>query len=199
MKLLSKLLHALDYNKIIGNTNITISSIQLDSNHVISSSLFVAIKGTYVDGHSFIEDAINSGAISIVCENLPPIQINGVTYISVADTSIALSVLAINFYSNPSKQIKLIGITGTNGKTSTAHYLYSLFTQLNFKVGLISTIENKINKRILPSKHTTPNSIEINRLLSIMVKDECEFCFMEASSHAIHQKRIIGLLLRRYF
>ena len=193
MKLLRELLHGLDCDTIIGNTNSFISNIQFDSNKVSRLDLFVAINGQNHDGHDFIEDVISAGVTAIVCERIPEKQIENVTYIKVSNSSIALGILASNFFNNPSKKINLIGITGTNGKTSTAYYLFSLFKKLNFKVGLISTIDQKINNKSYPATHTTPNTIELNRLLSLMVKEGCDFCFMEVSSHAISQNRIAGL------
>ena len=193
MKLLRELLHGLDCDTIIGNTNSFISNIQFDSNKVSRLDLFVAINGQNHDGHDFIEDVISAGVTAIVCERIPEKQIENVTYIKVSNSSMALGILASNFFNNPSKKINLIGITGTNGKTSTAYYLFSLFKKLNFKVGLISTIDQKINNKSYPATHTTPNPIELNRLLSLMVKEGCDFCFMEVSSHAISQNRIAGL------
>ena len=193
MKLLRELLHGLDCDTIIGNTNSSISNIQFDSNKVSGLDLFVAINGQNHDGHDFIEDVISAGVTAIVCERIPEKQIENVTYIKVFNSSMALGILASNFFNNPSKKINLIGITGTNGKTSTAYYLFSLFKKLNFKVGLISTIDQKINNKSHPATHTTPNPIELNQLLSLMVKEGCDFCFMEVSSHAISQNRIAGL------
>ena len=193
MKLLKELLHGLDCDTIIGNTNSFICNIQFDSNKVSGLDLFVAINGQNHDGHDFIEDVISAGVTTIVCERIPEKQIENVTYIKVSNSSMALGILASNFFNNPSKKINLIGITGTNGKTSTAYYLFSLFKKLNFKVGLISTIDQKINNKSYPATHTTPNTIELNRLLSLMVKEGCDFCFMEVSSHAISQNRITGL------
>ena len=193
MKLLRELLHGLDCDTIIGNTNSSISNIQFDSNKVSGLDLFVAINGQNHDGHDFIEDVISAGVTAIVCERIPEKQIENVTYIKVFNSSMALGILASNFFNNPSKKINLIGITGTNGKTSTAYYLFSLFKKLNFKVGLISTIDQKINNKSYPATHTTPNPIELNQLLSLMVKEGCDFCFMEVSSHAISQNRIAGL------
>ena len=193
MKLLRELLYGLDCDTIIGNTNTPISNIQFDSNKAALSDLFVAINGQNHDGHEFIEDVISSGVAAVVCECIPEKQIENITYVKVLNSSTALGILASNFFNNPSKKINLIGITGTNGKTSTAYYLFYLFKKLNFKVGLISTIDQKINNKSYPSTHTTPNAIELNRLLSLMVKEGCDFCFMEVSSHAISQNRISGL------
>ena len=193
MKLLREILYKLDVDTIIGNTNIAISSIHFNSEEVIESALFVAIKGLNNDGHNFISKAISTGSIAIICEDLPKQTADNVTYIQVKNSAISLALVASNFFNNPSNNIQLIGITGTNGKTSTAYYLFSIFKQLNFKVGLISTIENKINNKSYPTIYTTPNPIELNRLLSKMVDNECEFCFMEISSHGILQNRTHGL------
>ena len=193
MKLLSKLLNGITIDSIIGNTNITVSSITFESKKVISSSLFIAIKGIKNNGHDYISNAILAGSNAIICEFLPTDLNKDVTYIKVSNTAHILGLIASNFYDNPSNKIKLIGITGTNGKTSIAHYLYSLFQKLNIGSGLISTIENKINKKVFPTNFTTPNSIEINRLLSLMILDGCTVCFMEVSSHGIDQNRIVGL------
>ncbi len=193
MKLLRELLYQLDCDRIIGNTNSAISSLHFNSNNVLSASLFVAIKGINNNGHNFITAAIESGAIAIVCEDIPKERISHVTYIKVSNSSLALGVLASNFFDNPSNNIKLIGVTGTNGKTSTVFHLFDLFRGLGFRVGLLSTIEQKINNKVFPYKQTTPDPIETNKLLSMMIKDNCEFCFMEVSSHGISQNRISGL------
>ena len=193
MKVLRELLYDLNITHVIGNTNMAISSIHLNSNQVINGGLFIAIQGDKVNGHEFISDAISLGAIAILCETLPKQIINGITYIQVDNSSFSLGLIASSFFNHPSKKIKLIGVTGTNGKTSTVYYLSSLFRQLNFKVGLISTIEYHINDISYPSTHTTPNPIVVNQLLSDMVEVGCDYCFMEVSSHGIHQNRIVGL------
>tara|TARA_B100000700_G_scaffold317956_1_gene410231 strand:- start:1843 stop:3297 length:1455 start_codon:yes stop_codon:yes gene_type:complete len=193
MKLLRELLYGCDLQRIIGDAGVVIEGIHLNSKKVAGHGLFVAIKGVEKNGHDFISESILSGAIAVLCEELPKTLKDQVTYIQVVDSSVALGIISSNFFDNPSSKIKLIGITGTNGKTSIAHYLFSLFTQLNFKTGLISTIHNKVDNKLIPSTHTTPNPIEINRLLSLMVKAGCAFCFMEVSSHGIAQNRIAGL------
>ncbi len=193
MKTLSKLLYNIKTDEILGDQSVQVSAILFDSKKVIDASLFVAIKGSGSDGHDYISNAISNGAHAIVCEFLP-IELNPqVTYVQVPNSSYSLGVLASNFYNNPSSQIKLIGVTGTNGKTSIATYLYELFQKLNFRTGLISTIENKINNKFLVSNLTTPDPIEINSLLSLMVQEDCTYCFMEVSSHGIAQNRIAGL------
>ena len=169
-----------------------VSMLQMDSRACKSGDVFFAIKGTQVDGHNYIEKAIGLGAQGIVCETLPEILNNGITYIQVEDVAKACGQLASNFYDNPSEQLKLIGITGTNGKSTCVHLLYSLFASMDIPCGQISTIENKIKDQVVPSTHTTPNAIELQKLLAQMVDARCEFAFMEVSSHAVHQERIAG-------
>jgi UDP-N-acetylmuramoyl-L-alanyl-D-glutamate--2,6-diaminopimelate ligase len=193
MKLLRELLYGLECESVIGNTNMSILNIQFNSKEVESGDLFVAIQGKQHDGHNFIVNAIDSGAVAVVCENIPNKRPSQTTYIKVKNSSYALSVLASNFFNNPSKRIKLIGVTGTNGKTSVVYYLFTLFKKFNFKVGLLSTIDQKIDNISNPSTHTTPNPLALNQALSSMVKKGCDFCFMEVSSHAIDQHRIVGL------
>ena len=198
MKLLKELLFELEYDKIIGDIDVKIKSIHFNSSQVVKLSLFVANKGVKNDGHNYIVDAISCGATVIVCEKLPINIVSGITYVKVADSSYALGIIASNFFNKPSKKIKLIGITGTNGKTSTTYYLTSLFSQNHVdstgcKVGMISTIENQIHNLRFPTTHTTPDAVAINKLLSEMVDAGCEYCFMEVSSHAICQQRISGL------
>ncbi|MEM1119914.1 MAG: UDP-N-acetylmuramoyl-L-alanyl-D-glutamate--2,6-diaminopimelate ligase [Bacteroidota bacterium] len=177
----------------VGPTNREIRKIVFDSRKVEPASLFVAVKGTQVDGHRFIEKAIVSGASVIVCEDLPTELNDSVLYLKVANSAAALGMLAHNFYERPSENLQLIGVTGTNGKTTTVTLLHRLFSELGYKVGLLSTVENKIGPTIIPSTHTTPDAIAINELLQEMVDSGCEYAFMEVSSHAIHQERINGL------
>ncbi len=190
---LSRLLVNCKILELVGNTEQEVASVCFDSRKVGSNSLFVATVGTQVNGHDFIEGAIIKGATTIVCEILPKNLIDNVTYILVANSSKALGLIAAEFYDHPSKKIKLVGITGTNGKTTVATLLYDLFLGLGYKVGLLSTVENKINQKIIPSSHTTPDAIGINELLIKMLEDSCEYCFMEVSSHATVQERIAGL------
>jgi UDP-N-acetylmuramoyl-L-alanyl-D-glutamate--2,6-diaminopimelate ligase len=193
MKLLSDILYKVRIEEVIGLTHIAISSITFDSRMVKKDALFAASKGTQIDGHLYIENAIENGAIAIICETLPS-QINeNVSYIKVADTSFALGIISCNFYDNPSEKTKLVGVTGTNGKTTTVTLLFNLFKSLGYKVGLLSTVENKINNNIIPSTHTTPDAITLNELLSEMIDQRCEYVFMEVSSHAVVQNRITGL------
>ena len=193
MKLLSDILYKAGIDEIKGTTKLAITSICFDSRAVAKSSLFVAVKGTKVDGHQFIDKAIGDGAIAIVCERFPEEMNDKITYIQVKDSSFSLGIIAANFFDNPSEKLKLVGITGTNGKTTTATLLYTLFKSTGKKVGLLSTVKNFINNEVSPSTHTTGDAIQINALLSEMVKKGCTHCFMEVSSHAIHQNRIAGL------
>ncbi len=200
MKQLNYLLQTINPKEIKGDSNIKIEAIEFDSRKILnlaqSSSekvMYVAQKGTLVDGHDFIEQSIANGAAAIVCELFPEIVHPDVTYILVENSSIALAHLASAFYDFPSQQIKLVGITGTNGKTTTVTLLHRLFSDLGYPTGLISTITNKIIDKNFPATHTTPDAMQLNRLLREMVDAGCEFCFMEVSSHALCQYRIEGL------
>ena len=173
--------------------NPEISAICFDSRKIESGTLFVAISGTQIDGHQFISQAIERGAVAIVCEKAVDNPTSKIPHIVVENSKEALGLLASAFYDHPSKALKLIGITGTNGKTTTATLLYRLFTQLGYACGLISTIENYVDQTLLPARHTTPDALELNQLLSDMVAKGCAYCFMEVSSHAIDQRRIAGL------
>ncbi len=179
--------------EIIGSLDKEITTVAFDSRKVIKGSLFVAIKGTQVDGHNFIQNAIDQGAVAIVCNEIPINLQSDITYIAVADSSEALGYIASNLYDNPSEKIKIIGVTGTNGKTTIVTLLHSLFTELGYGVGMLSTIQNKINDHIIETTHTTPDALKINELLNSMVDEGCEFVFMEVSSHAIDQNRITGI------
>ncbi len=191
--MLSDLLTKLKAQSVHGSLDRTIKNIIFDSRKVESNSLFVAVKGLQSDGHRFIESAIEKGAGTIVCETLPEKLDPRVTFIQVDDSAEALGLLATAYYDFPSKKIKLIGITGTNGKTTTVTLLYKLFTALGYKVGLISTVENKIGNKVLPTKFTTPDAVSLNALINEMVEAGCEYAFMEVSSHAISQHRIAGV------
>jgi UDP-N-acetylmuramoyl-L-alanyl-D-glutamate--2,6-diaminopimelate ligase len=179
--------------EIRGSLNKEISSVVFDSRKVVEGSLFVAIVGTQVDGHSFIHKSINKGAVAVVCNILPKEVSNDVTYIVVRNTAEALGYIASNYYDNPSEKLKVIGITGTNGKTTIATLLYNLFIELGYSTGMLSTIQNKVNNLSILSSHTTPDALKINELLSKMVEEGCEYVFMEVSSHAIDQHRVTGL------
>ncbi len=193
MKLLSDILYKTRLEEIIGSTNVAISSVTFDSRKVKKDSLFIATRGTASDGHHYIELAIESGAVAVVCEDLPETLKENVTYVKVLDSSASLGYIACNFYDNPSEKLKLVGITGTNGKTTTVTLLFNLFRGLGYNVGLLSTLENKINTTVIPSTHTTPDALALNELLSKMVEAGCQYAFMEVSSHAIVQHRITGL------
>ena len=193
MKTLSNILANINVLQTIGDSNITISSIEFDSRKVEKNQLFIAVNGVDTDGHKYIDSAISNGANSILCEKLPEATIDNVTYIVVADSADALGVVSSNYYDNPSSKLKLVGLTGTNGKTTTVTLLYQLFIGLGYKIGLLSTISNFIHDIKVEATHTTPDPIHLNRLLADMVDTGCEYCFMEVSSHALHQKRIAGL------
>lgn len=193
MKLLKDILYKSGLEEVVGSTNVAISSICFDSRKVQNYSLFIATKGVQVDGHEFINKAIEGGAIAVVCEQIPPVKKENVVYIRVKDASFALGNIASNFYDNPSSKLKVVGVTGTNGKTTTATLLYNLFRSMGKKVGLLSTVRNKINDDVIEATHTTPDAIQLNTLLSRMVKEDCTHCFMEVSSHAVVQHRITGI------
>lgn len=193
MKTVEQLLEGVEILQRIGEHNSEVKSICFDSRKVETNSVFVATRGTVSDGHNFIESSILKGASTIICEELPSAINSSVNYILVNNSSRVLGNIAANFYGHPSKKIKLVGVTGTNGKTTIATLLYKLFRSLGNNVGLISTVENKINEEIIPSTHTTPDVITINELLLNMIAKGCEYCFMEVSSHATVQERIAGL------
>ena len=193
MKLLSDILYKTRLEEIIGSTNVAISSVTFDSRKVKKDSLFIATRGTASDGHHYIEVAIENGAVAVVCEDLPETLNENITYVKVLDSPASLGYIACNFYDNPSEKLKLVGITGTNGKTTTVTLLFNLFRGLGYNVGLLSTVENKINTTVIPSTHTTPDALALNELLAKMVEAGCQYAFMEVSSHAIVQHRITGL------
>lgn len=193
MMQLEEILYHAEADLINGPTGIEISSLHLDSRNVTDSGLFFAIRGTSSDGHSFIPQAIAHGAVAIVCEELPDKRWESVVFVKVKDSSKASGIIASNFYGNPSSRLKLTGITGTNGKTTTVTLLHRLFRDCGYRTGLISTICNKINDREIPATHTTPDPVHLNELLAMMVNEGCTHCFMEVSSHAIDQQRISGL------
>lgn len=193
MKKLSDILYKVQASSLAGSTDIDITDVQIDSRRVKKNSLFVAVKGVAADGHQFIDRAIEQGAVGIVCEKLPSSQKPGVTYVQTNNSSEAAGILAHNFYDAPTQKLKLVGVTGTNGKTTIATLLYKLFTSLGYKCGLISTVENQVAGQIIPSTHTTPDAVSLNALLRLMVDEGCAFAFMEVSSHAVDQRRIAGL------
>ncbi len=193
MKLLKDILYKVSVNTIYGDTNLEISQIDFDSRAVKEGSLFVAQKGVSVDGHLFIDKAIGLGAISVICEILPEKKQENITFIQVDDSNTSLAIIASNFYDNPSSKLKLIGVTGTNGKTTIASLLYQLYKKAGFKVGLLSTVQILVDTIVYESTHTTPDSVTINNYLNQMVIQGVTHCFMEVSSHGIHQKRTAGL------
>lgn len=190
---LSKLIKDIKTISIIGNIDVDITGIQIDSRKVQPDNLFVAIKGTQVDGHQYIPKAIELGAIAILCETIPQSIQKGITYIVVTSTESEVGQVATRFYGNPSEKVKLVGVTGTNGKTTIATLLYNMFRKMGHKCGLLSTVCNFIEDQQIPADHTTPDPIALNELLKKMVDAGCEYVFMECSSHAIAQKRIGGL------
>ena len=190
---LNELLKNITPIKIIGNDDVEITGVNIDSRRIKTGHLFVAMKGTQVDGHLFIGKAIELGAISVLCEDLPEELQESITYVQVESTEDAVGKVATLFYGDPSHKLKLVGVTGTNGKTTIATLLYNMFRKFGHKVGLLSTVCNYIDDVEVPADHTTPDPIELNELLAKMVEAGCEYAFMECSSHAIHQKRIGGL------
>jgi UDP-N-acetylmuramoyl-L-alanyl-D-glutamate--2,6-diaminopimelate ligase len=193
MKLLKDILYGVSLRAVSGSTNALINNIHFDSRQVKMDDVFIAVRGTITDGHKYIETAINSGAKAIVCEQLPEQLINEITYVEVDDANKALAIMASNFYANPSKNLKLVGITGTNGKTTVSSLLYQLFKNAGYKVGLISTIKIMVDNTTYSTSHTTPDALVINSHLQLMNDAGVEYCFMEVSSHGIHQKRTEGL------
>ena len=193
MILLKDILFRVTLESVTGNPNVPVNEIHFDSRKVGLNDVFVALRGTQSDGHAFIKKAIDQGAIAVICEALPAEFVNGVTYVQTSDTAQALAVMASNYYENPSENLKLVGITGTNGKTTIATLLYQLFTKAGFKVGLLSTVKVLIADTEYPATHTTPDSLTINKYLAAMNAAGVEYCFMEVSSHGIHQKRSEGL------
>jgi UDP-N-acetylmuramoyl-L-alanyl-D-glutamate--2,6-diaminopimelate ligase len=193
VKKLSDILYKVHTTALAGNTDIEVSNVQIDSRKVEKESLFVAVRGVASDGHQFIDRSIEQGAVAIVCETMPGSLKDGITYVQTNNSAEAAGLIAHNFYDQPSQKLKLVGVTGTNGKTTIATLLYKLFTCLGYKCGLVSTVENQIAGKIIPSTHTTPDPISLNALLKQMADEGCQYAFMEVSSHAIHQRRIAGL------
>ena len=190
---LKDILYKVSLEKVVGNTAVAFRELQFDSRKVGLDDVFVAIKGTQSDGHQFIKKAIDQGALAVVCQQMPKEIINGITYLQVQDTQQALAIMASHFYGNPSAELQLVGVTGTNGKTTIATLLYTLFTSAGYKVGLLSTIKVIIGATEHPATHTTPDSLAINKYLRQMVDGGVAYCFMEVSSHGIDQKRTEGL------
>ena len=193
MKKLKNILYKVAIESVKGSTETSVNKIEFDSRKITDADVFVAIKGTLSDGHHFIEKAIQLGATAVVCEDFPVEIHSGITYIQVKDTNSALAMMANNYYENPSEKLKLVGITGTNGKTTIASLLYQLYKKAGYKVGLLSTVKILVDEVEHKATHTTPDSLTINYNINEMVEAGCEFCFMEVSSHGIHQKRTEGL------
>ena len=190
---LKDILYKVSLEKVVGNTAVAFRELQFDSRKVGLDDVFVAIKGTQSDGHQFIKKAIDQGALAVVCQQMPKEIINGITYLQVQDSQQALAIMASHFYGNPSRELQLLGVTGTNGKTTIATLLYTLFTSAGYKVGLLSTIKVIIGATEHAATHTTPDSLAINKYLRQMVDQGVAYCFMEVSSHGIDQKRTEGL------
>jgi len=191
--LIRDILYKVTLEKVVGNTSVAIREIQFDSRKVGLDDVFVATRGTLSDGHDFIKTAVDKGAIAIICEEMPKQIINGITYVQVSNSQQALAIMAANFYENPSEKLKLVGVTGTNGKTTISTLLYNLFKAAGYEVGLLSTVKIMVGSLQYKASHTTPDSLTINKVLREMVATGVEFCFMEVSSHGIHQKRTEGL------
>jgi UDP-N-acetylmuramoyl-L-alanyl-D-glutamate--2,6-diaminopimelate ligase len=193
MKVLKDLLYGVSISAVRGTTGLAVRAVCFDSRTVETSDLFVAVRGVAVDGHDFIETAIRSGAIAVICDTFPEVLHAHVTYVEVADSKCALALVAANFYDNPSKNLKLIGVTGTNGKTTVATLLYQLFLVSGYKVGLISTIRILVHEKAYDTRHTTPDALILNLRLAEMNAAGVEYCFMEVSSHGLDQQRTAGL------
>ena len=193
MKNLKDILYRVSINQVFGYTDVEVNSLVFDSRKVEKNGVFVAQKGVRFDGHSYIEKAISLGAVVIICEDFPTYKKEGVTYIQVSDANLALAIMASNFYNNPSKMLSLVGVTGTNGKTTIASLLYQLFKKAGYKVGLLSTVKILVDETEFKATHTTPDSVTINSYLDKMIESGVDYCFMEVSSHGIHQKRTEGL------
>ena len=187
------ILYKVSIRSIIGPRDRTIDNLQTDSRLAGPGTLFIALKGTHTDGHQYIPAVIAAGAVAIVCEDLPADRREDITYIQVEDSAASAGIIAHNFNGQPSEKLKLVGVTGTNGKTTIATLLYKLFSGLGYKCGLLSTVQNHIGDRIIPATHTTPDALHLNSLLKQMVDEGCTHVFMETSSHAIHQHRVAGL------
>lgn len=193
MKILKDILYKVTINAVAGSTGIAVNKLEFDSRKIEANDVFVAIRGTLTDGHKYIEKAIADGATSVVCEVLPETLQDGVTYIEVANSNQALAFMAANYFEHPSENLKLVGVTGTNGKTTVTSLLYQLFKKAGYKVGLLSTVKIMVDNTEYKATHTTPDSLTINKYLKLMNDEGVEFCFMEASSHGIHQSRTEGL------
>ena len=196
MKLLREILYKVEINSVIGNTSLSINKIEFDSRLISDGDMYIAITGVNVDGHSFISQAIKNGANCIVCEKTPDIKTDGIVYVNVKSSRKALAIISSNYFDNPSSKLNLIGVTGTNGKTTIATLLFDLYTELEIKSGLISTVKISYDNKNFQANQTTPDSLSINRFLSEMVNSNVRYCFMEVSSHGIDQNRTDGLVFK---
>ncbi|SEL33052.1 UDP-N-acetylmuramoyl-L-alanyl-D-glutamate--2,6-diaminopimelate ligase [Parapedobacter koreensis] len=190
---LKDILHGIPVRQVMGNLNVAVSDLCFDSRKVVPNGMFVAVLGLHTDGHAYIDAAIGLGATVVICEKLPEAIHDDVTYIQVDDSAFALGVSASNYFGNPSKKLRLVGVTGTNGKTTIVTLLYKLFRKLGYEAGLLSTVHNLVGDNVVAATHTTPDPLALNKLLHEMVEAGCDYCFMEVSSHAIVQQRIAGL------
>lgn len=193
MAILKDILYKVTLVSVAGDTGISVDMVHFDSRKAEAGSLFVAVSGTQVDGHRFIAQAVSQGAGAVVCERLPEVMQDEVTYVQVENSAEALGIIASNFYGNPSSQLQLVGVTGTNGKTTVVTLLHQLLMKLGYNTGLLSTVSNKINDKLIPATHTTPDAVQLNALLAQMVREGCTHAFMEVSSHAIVQQRVAGI------
>lgn len=193
MALLQDILFKVKIRSVHGSTAVDVTDLQIDSRRVTEGSAFIAIKGSAADGHQFIDTAVEKGARAIICDTMPGTKKEGVTYVQVENSSEAAGYMAHNYFGQPSEKLKLVGVTGTNGKTTIATLLFKLFSKLGYNCGLLSTVENHIGNTIVPATHTTPDAISLNALLKQMVEEGCSHVFMETSSHAVHQHRTTGL------
>ena len=196
MKLLREILYKVEINSVVGNTSLSINKIEFDSRLISDGDMYIAITGVNVDGHSFISQAIKNGANCIVCEKIPDNKTDGVVYVNVKSSRKALAIISSNYFDNPSSKLNLIGVTGTNGKTTIATLLFDLYTELEIKSGLISTVKISYDNKNFQANQTTPDSLSINRFLSEMVNSNVRYCFMEVSSHGIDQNRTDGLVFK---
>lgn len=194
MTLLKDILYKVPLNAVDGSTDRSVREVHFDSRKVEKGDLFVAVRGTTVDGHEFISSAIEKGAVAVVCEEMPEQTHQDVTFIVVRSSARSLGIIASNYYGCPSNKLALTGVTGTNGKTTTVTLLFELFIKLGYNTGLLSTVENKINEEVIPATHTTPDPLALNKLLHEMVQKGCTHAFMEVSSHAVDQERIAGII-----
>ncbi len=193
MRMLDELLQGVEVRSLVGDGTVAVGRLEFDSRKVVPGTLFFATRGTQTDGHAYIPAAVAAGAAAVVCEELPAERPAGVTFVQVPDSTVALGQVASAFYGHPSRRLKLVGVTGTNGKTTTATLLYRMFRRLGYKAGLISTVVYCVDDREIPSTHTTPDSIRLNAMMAEMVEAGCDYCFMEVSSHSLVQHRTAGL------